>query len=120
MVDIVSDAVTMSWEGDDTDPVSAVMFKKGSICPKDRQVTFPCEKAINVTVSYDRVEDLPEGTNPVIAKYAVSGMSGPDADAPEDAKPPRVRLILDHDKSGVLTLKSAENIVEIAPEVKVE
>jgi hypoxia up-regulated 1 len=91
----------------------ATIFKKNNKLDSRKVVAFQHDRDISVTFNYDSKDDLPEGSEPQIAVYNVSGIAKFAAEMNEkNLSVPKVQLTFMLDASSMVRVMKAEATVE--------
>ncbi|GMM36984.1 adenyl-nucleotide exchange factor [Saccharomycopsis crataegensis] len=100
-------SVSYFWDKDEEDVDHMEVFPVGSTYPSTKIITLYRSKDFEISAKYTHPEALPKGTDPLIAKWKVTGVKVPEG---EDSV--AVKLKLRMDPSGFYTVEAAYTVVE--------
>jgi hypothetical protein len=90
---------------DDWSRNTEIYAPRSVLSSKVKTVTFPYDKDILCRVEYSDVSKLPEGTDPLLAVYNITGIA---KFAKETSSSPKVHLSFALDSDGIVSLTRAE------------
>lgn len=107
-IDVVYGSLDGKIEGEST------MFKRFNPIPSLKIMSFHRTEPLALTLRYNAEANLPEGTNPFIGRFVVAGH------ASKSEKPPKIKVKIALDISGVATVRGAQAIDEVVVEAQEE
>jgi len=90
-----------------------IIFEKGSANPATKLVSFHRKEGFEVRAEYTNQEDIPEGCDRFIGKFAISGIQSEDG----EAKKVKAKVKLSPD--GIIAIETAEQVETYYVEVEV-